>query len=193
MRAVGGSAVAAMPMPVSQPEPVSEPEPEPPAPAPRVTSFREAVAIAHAREPMLHAHLRHSVHLVRFAPPVIELRQQPEAPRDLAARFAALLLDATGTRWTIALSAAPGEPTLDSQGAAANEARRDAAAEDPLVRAIMEAFPGAKIAQVTDRNADVFGIALEEPPSMLESTPLEPDGPEFAPIDAEFVEDMTET
>ena len=36
------------------------------------------------REAMLHAHLIHSVHLVRFAPPVIELRPQPEAPKDLA-------------------------------------------------------------------------------------------------------------
>ena len=55
---------------------------------------------------MLHAHLLHSVHLVRFAPPVIELRPQPEAPRDLASRLAALLSEATGTRWTIAVSAA---------------------------------------------------------------------------------------
>ncbi len=170
------------------PMPVAEPEPDRPAPAPRVTSFREAVAIAHAREPTLHAHLRHSVHLVRFAPPVIELRQEPEAPRDLAARFAALLLDATGIRWTIALSAAPGEATLDTQGAAAQDARLVAASEHPLVRAILEAFPGARIAQVTDRNADAFGLAVEEPPSMLE-----PDGPDFAPLDAEFVEDLTET
>ena len=33
------------------------------------------------REAMLHAHLVHSVHVVRFAPPVIELRPQPEAPQ----------------------------------------------------------------------------------------------------------------
>ena len=38
------------------------------------------------------------------------------APRDLAARLSSLLQDATGTRWTIALSAAPGEPTLAEQG-----------------------------------------------------------------------------
>ena len=115
------------------------------------------------------------------------MRQEAEAPRDLAARFAALLLEATGTRWTIALSAAPGEPTLDTQGAAAHDARRSAAAEHPLVRAILEAFPGARIGQVTDRNADAFGLVAEPPASMLE-----PVGPEFAPDNAEFVEDMTD-
>ena len=74
---------------------------------------------------MLHAHLLHSVHLVRFAPPVIELRPQPDAPRDLAPQLAALLSEVTGTRWTIALSAAEGEPTLAEQGTAADAARRD--------------------------------------------------------------------
>ena len=76
-----------------------------PTPTPRLASFRDVTAlVAERREAMLHAHLIHSVHLVRFAPPVIELRPQPEAPRDLAPRLGALLAEATGTRWTIALS-----------------------------------------------------------------------------------------
>ena len=50
--------------------------------APRLASFRDVTAlVAERREAMLHAHLIHSVHLVRFAPPVIELRPQAEAPR----------------------------------------------------------------------------------------------------------------
>ncbi len=79
---------------------------EPVEPAgPRLSTFRDIVALVGERkEAMLHAHLLHSVHLVRFAPPVIELRPQPEAPRDLASRLAALLSEATGTRWTIAVS-----------------------------------------------------------------------------------------
>ena len=109
-----------------------------------------AALVAERREAMLHAHLVHSVHLVRFAPPVIELRPQPDAPRDLAPRLAALLAEATGTRWTIALSAAEGEATLAEQGNAADTARRAAAADHPLVRAIMDAFPGARIDTVHD-------------------------------------------
>ena len=140
-----------------------------PAPGSRLASFRDVVALAGAqRQAMLHAHLLHSVHLVRFAPPVIELRTEPDAPRDLAAKLAALLAEATGTRWTIALAAAGGEPTLAEQGAAADTARRSAAAEHPLVRAILEAFPGARIEAVHDATADAYGLpaapTAEEPP-----------------------------
>jgi DNA polymerase III subunit gamma/tau len=136
------------------------------APAgPRLTSFRDVTAlVAERREAILHAHLVHSVHVVRFAPPIIELRPQPEAPRDLAPRLAALLAEATGTRWTIALSAASGEATLAEQGSAADTARRSAAADHPLVRAIMEAFPGARIDTVHDTGMDAYGLPAEPTP-----------------------------
>jgi DNA polymerase-3 subunit gamma/tau len=152
--------------------------------APRLSSFRDVTAlVAERREAMLHAHLVHSVHLVRFAPPVIELRPQQEAPRDLAPRLAALLAEETGTRWTIAMSAAQGEPTLAEQGSAADAARRTAAADHPLVRAIMEAFPGARMDAVHDATTDVYGL-----PSTPE--PDESDMPEFAPPDAEPFDEM---
>ena len=135
------------------------------SPTMRLTSFRDVTAlVAERREAMLHAHLVHSVHVVRFAPPVIELRLQPEAPRDLAPRLAALLGEATGMRWTIALSAASGEATLAEQGTAADAARRSAAADHPLVRAIMEAFPGARIDTVHDAAADAYGLPSEPTP-----------------------------
>ncbi len=157
---------------------VSAPDPAPSGP--RLSSFRDvAMLVAEQREPLLHGLLLHAVHLVRFAPPVIELRPEPDAPRDLASRLAALLLDATGTRWTIALSREAGEPTLASQGQAADTARRAEAATHPLVQAILDAFPGAKIASVTDSRADAYGL--------VDTVPLteEGDGREFAPLDAE--------
>jgi len=139
-----------------------------PETTPRPASFRDVVAlVAAGREPMLHGHLVHSVHLVRFAPPVIELRPQPEAPRDLAARLAALLQQSTGERWTIALSTAAGEPTLAEQGTAADSARRTAAAGHPLVRAILEAFPGARIEAVHDARTDAYGLPAEPAPAEI--------------------------
>ena len=145
--------------------------------APRLASFRDVTAlVADRREAMLHAHLIHSVHLVRFAPPVIELRPQPEAPRDLAARLGALLTEATGTRWTIALSTAEGEPTVAEQGSAADAARRTAAADHPLVRAIMDAFPGARIDTVHDTAADAYGLpTADAPPDAEPSDEMELD------------------
>ncbi len=150
VRAAGGGAVALAAAPVQRPQ---------------VAGFRDAVAMtATHRQATLHAHLRHSVHLVRFAPPVIELRPEPEAPRDLAARFAALLSEVTGTRWTVALSAAAGEPTLAEQDGAAAAARRTEAAAHPLVRAILEAFPGARIEAVHDAAADPLADAPADTP-----------------------------
>ncbi|MBX5452810.1 MAG: DNA polymerase III subunit gamma/tau [Acidobacteriia bacterium] len=117
-----------------------------PADKPRLTSFRDVVALAAAeREALLHARLTHMVHLVRFAPPVLELRLEPDAPRDLVSQLASLLQRSTGERWTIALSHEEGEPTLAEQEKAADAARRRAAAQHPLVQAILEAFPGARI------------------------------------------------
>ncbi len=159
------------------------------APAgPRLASFRDVAALVKdRREAMLHAHLLHSTHLVRFAPPVIELRTEPDAPRDLAPKLAALLSNATGERWTIALSTARGEPTLAELGNAADVMRREEAADHPLIRAIMAAFPGARIDSVRDSNVDAYGLPAESIPVMI---PLgEPDMPDFAPPDAEFSDD----
>jgi DNA polymerase-3 subunit gamma/tau len=170
-RAVANGATLAEPMPAAVPA------------GPVLSSFRDVAALVKdQREAMLHAHLLHSTHLVRFAPPVIELRTEPDAPRDLAPKLAALLSNATGERWTIALSTTPGEPTLAAQGNAADAGRREEAADHPLIRAIMDAFPGARIDSVRDSTVDAYG--LPAPPAVV---PLgEPEMPDFAPPDAEF-------
>ena len=116
------------------------------------------------------------MHLVRFAPPVIELRPEPDAPRDLAQRLAAILLRATDTRWTIAMSREAGEPTLAEQREAAHAARQGRAEEHPLVQAILDAFPGATIRPVEDSRADAYGLIDG---SVLDEEVL----PDFAPIE----------
>jgi DNA polymerase-3 subunit gamma/tau len=197
----GGTRAVANGAPSYDHAPQQAPEPVPEPAGPRLANFRDvAMLVAERREPMLHAHLLHSVNLVRFAPGVIELRQHPEAPRDLAARLSALLQEATGTRWTIALSAAKGEPTLAEQGDAARVVRHDTAAQHPLVRAILDAFPGSRIDNVNDASLDAYGL----PSSALagEAAPLtaiDPDErgvddddigmPDFAPPDAGFAGD----
>ena len=165
---------------------VPAPQPDSLPPTLRLRSFRDVAQLAETRrEALLHSHILHQVHLVRFAQGLIELRPEPTAPRDLAPSLARILLEATGQRWTIALSHEAGEPTLAEQGRAADMARRSAAAEHPLVRAIMAAFPGAEIAKVSDERADVYGLAPEIALG-------EPDMPEFAPPDAEPMEEIEE-
>ena len=134
-----------------------------PAPAPRLARFEDVIALAgEKRDALLYAHLRHDARLVRFAPPVIELNLAAEAPRDLSSRLARFLEAETGRRWTIALSRAAGAPSMVEAETTARETARDEALDHPLVRAIFETFPGAKIASVeVDAPA-----ALAEPPAM---------------------------
>ncbi len=188
---VGGGAQPARATAQTEPEPEPEPRevppepiPEPePLPGPSLRSWREVVAfVATQREATLHGHLRHSVHLVRFASPVIELRPQPQAPRDLTQRLAAILSQASGTRWTIAVSRAAGEPTLSEQSDAIELRGRSDAASHPLVQAILATFPGARIGSLRDARLDQYGLHPEPAPAAmlpeLGSPELDPSGPE---------------
>ncbi|MCB8878929.1 DNA polymerase III subunit gamma/tau [Acidisoma cellulosilytica] len=180
--------------PAAMPEP-TEPTPVVVAPA----SFREVISLVRElKEMTLYGHLLHSVHLVRFAAPVIEIRPKPDAPRDVASRLAGLLAEATGQRWTIAISTAAGEATIDEQRTAADNQREQEASEHPLVLAIMDAFPGAKLEGVRDPMADEYRL----PPMVVTddhgadaetesaSGALLPDDlPDFAPPDAELTDD----
>ncbi|HUT48265.1 MAG TPA: DNA polymerase III subunit gamma/tau [Alphaproteobacteria bacterium] len=143
------------------PAPETAPEPAPPGEAalpdplaadvapPDPRSFDEVVALFQAsREAMLFAHLKKHVHLVRFAPQRIEFRPADGAPETLANRIGSLLTEWTGQRWVVSVSQDEGAPTLAEQEAATDAARRRKAASHPLVKAALEAFPGAAIEAV---------------------------------------------
>jgi len=141
------------------------------APAPKKITFPDVVALAATRgDMMLYAHLRQSAHVVRFAPPVIELRLEPDAPRDFSHRLAKLLDTETQRRWTIVISDAPGEPTIAETERATEMSVRTEAANHPLVEAILRMFPGARIE------------TAQAPPEPETTVPIWAD---FAPEDAE--------
>ncbi|MEZ5667412.1 MAG: DNA polymerase III subunit gamma/tau [Alphaproteobacteria bacterium] len=156
--ATGPAATDAAP-PMADPSVSAPPEAETPAPDPATgslpASFDEVVALVlDRREGVLHAHLKAHAHLVRFRPGHIELRLDPEAPADLAPRLSQLLTRWTGRRWLVGMSQDAGAPTLRQQEEARSDARLRRAAEHPLVRAALDAFPGATITAVRDRIAD---------------------------------------
>ncbi len=184
----GASPALAQAAPEPAPEPAPDAAPEPPPPPTIPEHFRDVISLVREqREMTLYGHLLHSVHLVRYAPPVIEIRPQPEAPRDLASKLAAVLGEVTGQRWTIAISTAEGEPTIDAQRQAADRGREVEAAEHPLVLAIMAAFPGARLEGVRDPMADEYRL----PPPVAAAGPELPDDmPDFAPPDAELTDEM---
>ncbi len=133
-----------------------------PAQMPRVLlqNFAELVALVRAqREARLLYALEHWVHLVRFERGRLELRVQPAAPPAMPGELSDKLWKWTGERWVVTVSSAEGAPTIAAQAAAEDQARRASAAQDPLLKAAMAAFPGAKIVSVRDR--DEFAAPVE--------------------------------
>lgn len=139
--------VALAPAPAPSPAPVAVAAVPAPKPALRAEpkSFEELVQIAFARDVVLHGQLMSAVHLVHFEPGRLEFRPHDSAPPDLANRLGTALRDWTGERWVVSVSGAEGAPTLNQQARTDRENALAQAAEHPLVKAVMSAFPGAVI------------------------------------------------
>jgi DNA polymerase-3 subunit gamma/tau len=117
----------------------------------RLDSFESVVELFKTKkEGILLTHIMNDVHLVRFEPGRIELRPTEKAPANLTNRIAACLNEWTGTRWFISVSGDLGAPTLKQQAQAVEAEMRRRAAEHPLVKAVLDAFPGATIDTVRD-------------------------------------------
>ncbi|MBV9858933.1 MAG: DNA polymerase III subunit gamma/tau [Alphaproteobacteria bacterium] len=147
---------------------------EHPALDPVPQSFAEIVALFDKRrEAVIRSQLVSQVHLVSFEPGRIEFRPAESAPRDLANRLGQLLGEWTGTRWVVAVSQAEGAPTLREQEQRREAALRSEVAGHPLVRAVLDTFPGATIAAVREHFAGTGTDAeaeaeAEDPPNMGE-------------------------
>ncbi len=126
------------------------------APAPAASpaqpqSFLQVIELFEQHhEALLRAQLWAHVHLVRFEQGRIELRPNESAPRELPNKLGSLLTQWTGQRWVVTVSGEPGEPTLKEQAEARTQSLKTEAAQDSLVRAVLEAFPGARIESVRE-------------------------------------------
>jgi DNA polymerase-3 subunit gamma/tau len=155
-RADSGNAAPAMIAPDPNPIPAPLPVAPPTGPSfdPMPQNFVETVALFDRhREGITAAQLRAQVHLVAFEAGHIEFRPAEGAPRDLANRLGQKLGEWTGTRWVVAVSQEEGAPTLEQQAQARVSELESEVARHPLVRAVLDAFPGATIAAVRERYA----------------------------------------
>jgi DNA polymerase III subunit gamma/tau len=122
-----------------------------PVELPRPQNFREVVELFdHHREAVLRSHLWSHCHVVHFEPGRIELRVTEAAPRDLPNRLGQLLSTWTQMRWVVSVSSAAGEPSLRDQAERRARDLRSEAEEHPMVRAVLEIFPGATIEAVRE-------------------------------------------
>jgi DNA polymerase-3 subunit gamma/tau len=100
--------------------------------------------------PVLKVHIENDMHLVRLEAGRLEFRPSPRAPRSLAGDLQQRLRDWTGVRWTVSISNEPGLPTLSEQKRTAKAARHESVMQTPVVRAVLDRFPGAEIVAVRD-------------------------------------------
>ncbi|MDE1938279.1 MAG: DNA polymerase III subunit gamma/tau [Alphaproteobacteria bacterium] len=119
--------------------------------APTLRSLEDLAALAQAKgAPVLKVHIENDMHLVGIEPGRLEFRPSARAPKSLAADLGQKLKDWTGTRWVVSVAREGGELTLAEQKKAAKAARHERVLQEPLVRAVMDRFPGAEIVAVRD-------------------------------------------
>ncbi len=150
----GAASAGAAAEPALVPEAAPEPAPQPvpvatSAPHVQPTSLREIAALAEERrEPILSAWLRTEVRPIRVGTGAVEINCGHSPDSKMLTLLQERLEQWTGDRWMIALSEEGGEPTLDEQDRAAQEAADRAAVEHPLVQQVLDAFPGSRVRKV---------------------------------------------
>ena len=114
-----------------------------------IRSLEEIAALAQKNgAPVLKVHIENDVHLVHLEPGRIEFRPSARAPRTLAGDLSQKLKEWTGIRWSVSIAREGGAPTLSEQRKSARAAKFESATQQPMVREILDRFPGAEIIAV---------------------------------------------
>ena len=101
------------------------------------------------KELLVHASLISDVHLISFKPERLEIRLNPNAPKELPNKIISCLNQWTGKKWAVIISGEIGEPTLEEQAKQNFFAQVEAAKNLPIVKEILESFPGAVIKSIS--------------------------------------------
>ena len=112
-------------------------------------SFPQVVElIRQKRDILLLNEVEMGLRLVRYSPGRIEFEPAPGAKPDLAARISQRLQGWTGARWGVSVVSSGGAPTIAELRDRELAEVRSEAEGNPLVQAVLTAFPGARIAEV---------------------------------------------
>ncbi|MDT0681179.1 DNA polymerase III subunit gamma/tau [Roseicyclus sp. F158] len=115
----------------------------------RYTSFEQVVElIRRHRDVQLLLEVESGVRLARYSPGRIEFEPADGASVDLAQRLGQRLQGYTGARWGVSVVSEGGAPTIAEERGRQEAELQQAALERPEVRAVLAAFPGAKIHQI---------------------------------------------
>ncbi len=186
----GGAPRAALAVASSSPRPaIVAPTPAPvSAPAVRLHRLEDVVALAaEKRDIQLKTALERDVRLVRFEAGSIEFSLVPGASHALPQTLMRKLQEWTGERWMVALSRDPGAPSLKEQADAREKEARSEVVADPLVKSVLDAFPGARIVAV--RRPDMTPEAIPDAGLAVTAEPVDDGGDDVGFEDMIWTED----
>ena len=114
-----------------------------------VKTFEDLLELAKSKRAIRLAHmLETEVRLVHFEPGRIEIGASEQATK-LVPRLAEALRDWTGNRWLVSVARQEtGADTMREQEQTRKDVLRDEARADPIVKAVLETFPGSQIVDV---------------------------------------------
>ena len=142
------ASAAVSPRPADDPAAQAD-EPEPVATL-AVGSFEQLIALAQdKRDITMKMALERDVRLVRCEDGQLEIAVESSAPKTLVHDLQRKLIAWTGKRWIVVVSKEQGAPTVRAQMEARQAEIEFGVQSDPLVQAVLNRFPGAKIVGVT--------------------------------------------
>ena len=106
------------------------------------------------------------VQLAHYEPGRIEFVPTPDAPNDLASKLGARLQQWTGQRWAVTLVNEGGAATVAAERDAETNALKAEAQAHPMMQAVLQAFPTAKILEVKTPQELVQEAAVEALPEV---------------------------
>jgi DNA polymerase-3 subunit gamma/tau len=130
-----------------------------------IASFEEIVALAaDKRDLQMKLALERDVRLVHCEDGKLEVALESAAAKTLINELSRKLKLWTGKQWMVVVSGETGAPTLKSQADARQAALETGVRGDPLVKAVLDRWPGSEITVVRGpKNADPAAVAEPMP------------------------------
>ena len=145
---------SAQPQAMAETAPVTRPQAVVAPALATVATYKDLIALATAkRDVLVKLALESQMRPISFEQGRIEVALADGADPGMIATLSARLQTWTGQRWLVMVSTKPPEGlTIRQEREQRKEAATAAAHEDPLVKAILETFPGAKVVNVSVRD-----------------------------------------
>jgi DNA polymerase-3 subunit gamma/tau len=118
-----------------------------------LNSFNDLIELfLNKKELLLHHYLTEEIHLVSYQFGKLEFRPTTSTPKDLANKIYQNLQEWTNHKWIVIVSDDIGNPTIKQQQEQLENIHKQKAANLPIVKAVLESFPGSSIINVHENN-----------------------------------------